>query len=495
MPINKATAIMLLALIVYSVTVQAIDLELSDGRVLKNAKLVSPSDVDIAVIHSEGVENIPLSLLPEELRAEYEAKTASVVRPEVTDKPKLTEAHRSLGLKNIGNVSNANEAFDAVVLVNTYDDSGNFLGHGTGFYVGEAGHVITNVHVVDGESAVEIVERDGDSFTINTCLFAIPCRDFAVLKVETKPEYFFKVSEVPAIDDKVVVIGHPLEKRWFYTEGVVEKAHDFGYQLHHTLSAEIQPGNSGGPVINESFEVVGQAQYIVTRTVTFSDGVWVYSIKSEDYRSKCIDFGGDRRWSIWDSSFEELAAFNANYKTLEAYLLLLSNLYDVYEVTLDAGESISYVRDVEYNHKHMGLDGRPLTSRDLLIVDWSSSREVENFSKGAIEYFDELLKSSEEDSAIIGLLVKSKSAFNLINRGVNQINRAHGQSYRRGREVFTSGRGIIRQSKNSMRDLIWECRSLIETYGPPNSWNEETYRSFVRTSDLIEEKTGKTLVD
>lgn len=486
---------MLLSFVVCSVTIQALDLELSDGRILKNAKLLSPSAVDVAVIHSGGVENIPLSLLPEELRAEYEAKPVSVVRPPATDKLKITKPEPSLGLRNIGNVTNANEALDAVVLVNTYDASGDFLGHGTGFYVGEAGHIITNVHVVDGASSVEIVERDGDSFKFNRCLFAIPCRDFAVLKVEAKPEYYFKISEVPAIDDKVVVIGHPLEKKWFYTEGVVEKAHDFGYQLHHTLTAEIQPGNSGGPVINESYEVVGQAQYVVTRTFTFTDGVWVYAIKSEDYRSKCIDFGGDRRWSIWDSSFEELTAFNADYEALEAYLLLLSYLYDVYEVTLNAGESIRYVRDVEYNHKHMGVDGKPLTTKDLLKVDWSSRREVESFSKGAIEYFDGLLKSAEKDSAILGLLVKSKSAFSLINRGVHQINRAHGQSYRRGTQVFSSGRSIIRQSKTSMRDLIWECRSLIETYGLPNSWNEDTYRSFVRTSELIEAKTGKKLID
>ena len=285
-----------------------------------------------------------------------------------------------------------------------------------------------------------------------------------------------------------------MEERWSHTTGEIEQAHDYGYQLHHTLSAELKPGNSGGPVINEAFEVVGQAQYVVTRTFSFTDGVWVYTASSKDYRSKCINFAGDRRWSIWNSSLEELTEFNAEYEILETYVLLLSYLYDLYEVTLDAGESISYVRDVEYNHSHMGVDGKPLTTKDQLKVDWKQRREVEEFSRAAVEYFDELLKSGRKTS-IDGLLFKSRSAFSLINRGVHQINRAHGQSYRRGTQVFVSGRRIIRQSKASMRDLLWECRSLIEKYGLPNSWSEETYNNFMRTSALLEEKTGKKLVD
>jgi hypothetical protein len=101
----------------------------------------------------------------------------------------------------------------------------------------------------------------------------------------------------------------------------------------------------------------------------------------------------------------------------------------------------------------------------------------------------------DRKSPTFGLWFKSKSVFSSIHRGVQQINRAHGQSYRRGTQVFGSGKAIIRQSKAFMRDLLWECRSLIAKYGPPNSWSVDTYNNFIRTSDLIEEKTGKKLLD
>lgn len=497
MTIYRRLSIIFLVCCLVSVNAFGGDLELTDGRILKDARLLSPSSTDIAVIHAGGVENISFDLLPAEIRSNYaqaisslslKAQTKTLVNPSSETTPEL-------GVKNIGNVTNATEAMDAVVLVNTYDESGEFLGHGTGFYFGNCGHVVTNVHVIDGATTVEVVEQDGDKFTLESCLFAIPCRDFAILKVDTDPDFYFRIAGVPEIKDKVVALGHPLDERWFHSTGEIEKAHKFGYQLHHSITAELKPGNSGGPVINEDFEVVGQSQYVITRIFAFTDGVWTYKITSKDFRTKCIDFAGDRRWSIWNSSFEELTQFNADYEKLEAYVLLLSNLYEIYEVALDAGNSISYVRDVEYNHSHMGIDGKPLITKDQLKVDWKQRIEVERFSSAAIKYFDERLKSSEKNSSIAGLLWKSRSAFSLINRGVQQINRANGQSYRRGTQVFSSGRGIIRQSKSSMRDMLWECRSRIEHYGPPNSWNEETYNNFVRTSDLIKEKTGKALID
>ena len=206
----KTLSVLLLFAVISMLGLNADDLSLTDGRIFKNAKLFSPSATDIAVIHDGGVENISLDLLPPDIRSNYYQVDKVVRQNAKAERPNAVTSDarsRSLGIRNIGNVTNSTEAMDAVVLVNTYDRAGEFLGHGTGFYLGDGGHVVTNVHVVDGSSTVEIVERDGDSFTLDSCMFAIPCRDFAVLKVETAPEFYFQIAGVPEIADKVAVLG------------------------------------------------------------------------------------------------------------------------------------------------------------------------------------------------------------------------------------------------------------------------------------------------
>jgi hypothetical protein len=169
-------------------------------------------------------------------------------------------------------------------------------------------------------------------------------------------------------------------------------------------------------------------------------------------------------------------------------------LHEIYEIILEEARYISYSRDVRYNGSHLGIDGKPIAIYDRLLVNWADGERIRTFADAASAYFKSRYQE-DSDLEIEGLLNKSRFAFRSITRGIQQINRAHGRDYRRGTQVFSSGRRILSQSKNTVRDLLWECITLIEKYGLPNSWDNVSYQKLVRTSELLENKTGKKLFD
>ena len=496
--ISKSVAIVISALLVLATQIAyATDLTLADGRVLEQAKLLSPSATDVVIMHKGGIENVPFNLIPDEfLEAQGISKTQKSKKLEnkIPYKQKEALPTRRLGIKNVGNVSTEQQAMDAVLLINIFDENETFLGHGTGFYLGPDGFVVTNTHVIVGASYAEIVEKNGDTFRVDSCEYAIPSRDFAILKIERKPKYFFKITDVPEIGDEITALGNPEDDRWVSSTGQISGVHDFGPQLHHTITAELRPGNSGGPIINSKYMVVGQAQYRLPYEYLISDGILVRKVLSYVYRSKCIDFAGDHRWSVWDVSFKELTRFNKEYEALEDYLLLLSYLNEIYEIVLNEARNISYTRDVKYNPAHLGIDGKPIAIYDRLSVNWANGKKIETIADAASTYYKSRYQEYS-DLEIKGVFNKSDFAFRSIARGIQQINRADGRDYRRGTQVFSSGRRILSQSKATIRDLLWECHSLIEKYGLPNSMQEATYQKLLRTSELLESKTGKKLFE
>jgi hypothetical protein len=140
---------------------------------------------------------------------------------------------------------------------------------GTGFFVSEDGIVLTNAHVVDQASELAVLLRDGRNEAAE--LLSIDrLNDIAVLRVPTVRGQVKALSLGTSDDldlgDPIHVIGYPLssiigtEPR--VTQGIVSaKTGIQDSPNHFQISASIQPGNSGGPVLDKDFRVVGIATY------------------------------------------------------------------------------------------------------------------------------------------------------------------------------------------------------------------------------------------
>jgi serine protease Do len=130
-------------------------------------------------------------------------------------------------------------------------------GSGTGFLVTSSGHMLTNQHVVAGCGSLTV---DGRPATV---LAEDAVFDLALLQVDTMsgdvPAVF---ADSPArLNSDVTVVGYPLTDLLGglnVTRGAVTSTKGIGGDgINMQISAPVQPGNSGGPVLNASGQVVG----------------------------------------------------------------------------------------------------------------------------------------------------------------------------------------------------------------------------------------------
>jgi S1-C subfamily serine protease len=146
---------------------------------------------------------------------------------------------------------------------------------GSGFVIDDEGHILTNNHVIDNASSIEVKLGASDTTYKATVVGADPATDVALLKVDAPAEKLHPLQLGRSADlevgDPVVAIGNPFGLDRTVTSGIVsalqrqiEAPNGFAISNVIQTDAAINPGNSGGPLINASGEVVGINSQIET---------------------------------------------------------------------------------------------------------------------------------------------------------------------------------------------------------------------------------------
>ena len=143
-------------------------------------------------------------------------------------------------------------------------------GMGSGFFLNEDGYLITNYHVIEKETKIEVTifQKAKDGFEKKKLkkvkIEAInPFVDLALLKVEDLGDTKIKYVSLGDIDsikvgEKVFAIGNPLGLERTVTDGVISAINRaFKGLVYIQTNADINPGNSGGPLFNLAGEVIG----------------------------------------------------------------------------------------------------------------------------------------------------------------------------------------------------------------------------------------------
>jgi hypothetical protein len=134
---------------------------------------------------------------------------------------------------------------------------------GSGFAVSSIGHVITNYHVIEGCQNVKI-HHNGKSIPATIVTFD-PKSDLALLKGEFRPSSVFSLSkEKPELLQDVYVAGFPFGRKIStsvkVTKGIISSLTGIGNDFSNIqIDAALQPGNSGGPIVNDKGNIVGVA--------------------------------------------------------------------------------------------------------------------------------------------------------------------------------------------------------------------------------------------
>jgi len=169
-----------------------------------------------------------------------------------------------------------NQLGEAVVQVRTPG------GLGSGFFLNPDGFLMTNFHVIEGETqiSVEVYHQRGGQLEPKVYkdvrIVAInKFQDLALLKIEDKNTPKFQrvalgSADALAVGERVFAIGSPLGLERTVTEGILStKTREMAGSLYLQTTAQINPGNSGGPLFNLAGEVVG----ITNMKITFGEGL------------------------------------------------------------------------------------------------------------------------------------------------------------------------------------------------------------------------------
>ena len=156
-------------------------------------------------------------------------------------------------------------------------------GMGSGVIISEDGYIVTNNHVVDFADEVEVTLYDNRSY-IAEVVGTYPQADLAVLKIDDRnlPTLKYADSDQAKIGQWVLAVGNPLELTSTVTAGIISaKGRDIdiikddqngngGIESFIQTDAAVNPGNSGGALVDAEGRLLGINTAIATRTGSFA---------------------------------------------------------------------------------------------------------------------------------------------------------------------------------------------------------------------------------
>lgn len=153
-------------------------------------------------------------------------------------------------------------------------------GLGSGVIISEDGYIVTNNHVVDGADKLEVLLNDNSSFDARI-VGTDEASDLALIKIDAKnlSPIVFGDSESVKIGEWVLAVGNPFGFNSTVTAGIVSaKARSLGQNHKGNISIEsfiqtdaaLNPGNSGGALVNLKGELVGINSAIYSNTGSYA---------------------------------------------------------------------------------------------------------------------------------------------------------------------------------------------------------------------------------
>ena len=149
----------------------------------------------------------------------------------------------------------------AIVSIDSQQVDG--LSCGTGCIIHQSGIILTSAHVIDENSAVIVTMSNGQDYNAKVLKCFGEGKDIALLKINTTMKLkTVKLgdSEKIKVGQKVLAIGNPFGFNGTLTQGIISRI-DYNKDRIQT-DAAINPGSSGGPLLNKSGEIIGINQAI-----------------------------------------------------------------------------------------------------------------------------------------------------------------------------------------------------------------------------------------
>ena len=239
------------------------------------------------------------------------------------------------------------------------------LGMGSGVIVSADGYIVTNNHVIDGAERLEITLNDNRTFNA-TVIGADEATDLALIKIQAEdlPVIPFGNSDDLKIGEWVLAVGNPFGLTSTVTAGIVSaKARQIsgpasgrrmGIESYIQTDAAVNPGNSGGALVNLRGELVGINSAIYSQTGNYAGYSFAVPTSIVAKIAKDLKEYGAVQRAILGIAFQELTdklCKENNITRVNRGLLVgeVSDRSSAMEAGLQKGDVIISVNGVETN--------------------------------------------------------------------------------------------------------------------------------------------------
>lgn len=207
-------------------------------------------------------------------------------------------------------------------------------GSGSGVIIRQDGYIVTNNHVVSQATKVRVTLNNNRSYDA-TVIGTDPATDVALIKIDATglPTLEFADSDALRLGEWVLAIGSPYDLRSTITAGIVSAkgrsmpnyTGEFKIESFIQTDAAVNPGNSGGALVNKKGQLVGVNTAIISQTGSYTG--YSFAVPSNIVKktvADLIDFGSVRRakLGVVMTAVDEKIAKEAKLSTLDGVYIV-----------------------------------------------------------------------------------------------------------------------------------------------------------------------------
>ncbi len=388
--------------------------------------------------------------------------------------------HAVVHVKNVTNTKGPQSLMDFFYGYESY--STPQIGTGSGVIVSPDGYIVTNNHVIEEASELEVTLNNNANYPAKV-IGTDPNSDLALLKIEAEeelPYLTFGDSDRSAVGEWVLAVGNPFNLTSTVTAGIISaKARSISTANNLSFiqtDAAVNPGNSGGALVNTKGELIGINTAIKSRTGSYVG--YSFAIPSNTAKKvieDLLEFGKVQRGILGISALRA--------ESIEAIKRGLNEIEGVYisEVSEGSGAELAGLQSGDIIKR---VDGLPIKNFTALTGYLSSKRPGD---KVEIIYD----RDDEQLSALVTLTKNETADLNRLGLRVQNLNQNLKKKYKRKEGV------IITAASEYYKNYALEGKIVIAINGIKISNIEDaveasaqnkTYRYAITVIDEVSNK-------